>query len=405
MQTDDLDLGWDSETPRRRHRRSARRAETRKAEGRGRGGRSLVALLVSFVIIGALAAGGWYGVDRIRSFFETPDYAGGGSGAVEVEITKGETAAAIAATLAEKDVVKSADAFIEAAKKDPRSRSLAPGTYQMRLKMRAADALALLLDPAARVTNSITIPEGKVAREIYVMLAQKTGIPQAQFEAAGNDPVALGVPAAWFVRDDGKTVAKGAEGFLFPATYELPKNGTAQSILAMMVKKFLAVTDKMNFVARAQAERHIAPYEVLVGASIAQVEAPLAVDMSKVVRVLYNRLYASNATFHRLELDSTVNYWFKAQGKDPKASQELTRAEMHNTANPYNTYDVAGWPAGPISNPGEDAITAALVPYSQPDGAKWLYFVTIDKKGNTAFANTFAEHNQNCVTARKNGAL
>jgi UPF0755 protein len=406
VQTDDLDLGWDSETVPRRHRRSTRRSEARKSGRRsGRGGRSLVALLVSLVILGALVGGAWYGIDRIRGFFEVPDYPGGGSGSVQIEILEGQSLATIGETLANDDVVKSAKAFSEAAKKDPRSLKVGPGTYQLRLKMRASDALALLLDPASRVTNTLTVAEGKIAREIFVMLAQKTGIPQADFEAAAKDPVALGVPDLWFVRDDGKAVTKSVEGFLFPAKYELPKNGTAKSILAMMVKKFLTVTDQLGFVAKAQSERHIAPYEVLIGASIAQVESPLAGDMSKVTRVLYNRLYNSNGTGHRLELDSTVNYWFKAQGRDPKASQDLTRAEMHNTANPYNTYDVAGWPAGPISNPGEDSIKAALTPYSQPDGAKWLYFVTIDKAGNTGFANTFAEHEKNIQTARKNGAL
>lgn len=361
-----------------------------------------MALFLSLALVAAIGGGAWYGLDRIKGFFVTPDYTTAGSGSVEVQVVPGQTAADIGQTLEASDVVKSAKAFVEAAKKDDRSRGIAPGFYQLRLKMRAADALELLLDPAARISNKVTVPEGKITKDIYKLLSEKTGIPEAEFETAAQDPIGLGVPESWFTRDDGKESARSAEGFLFPATYELPRDGTAKTILAAMVTKFLAVVEKLDFVNRVRNERHIEPYEALIGASIAQVEAPLADDMAKVTRVLYNRLYGPSFPTHRLELDSTVNYWLKAQGKDPKASQDLRLSEMHNPDNPYNTYDVAGWPVGPISNPGEDALGAAMA----PDGdTKILFFVTIDKEGHTAFSNTFAEHEQNIVIARQNGAL
>lgn len=403
MQTDDLDLDWDSDTVRHKHRRSTRRAEQRRVRnGKGRGGRTFLALFFSLVIVGMFAGGAWYGIDKIRVFLEVPDYTTAGSGSVEIEITDGESLSSIGVTLEKADVVKSAKAFTEASKKDVRSRKVTPGFYQLKQKMRATDALALLLDPASRITNEVTIPEGMITKEIYGMLAKKSGIPEAEFAEAAKDPVALGVPAFWFTRDDGKSAVKGIEGFLFPAKYDLPKNSTAKTILAAMVTKFLNVAEKLDFVKRVQAERGIAPYEVLIAASIAQVEAPLATDMAKVCRVLYNRLYGTVFYPHYLGIDSSVNYWFKVQGKDPKASQDLTRAEMHNLNNPYNTYDVAGWPIGPISNPGEEALRAAMLPDAD---TSILYWVTIDKKGNTAFSKTITEHDRNCELARKNGAL
>ncbi|MBN1173455.1 MAG: endolytic transglycosylase MltG [Micromonosporaceae bacterium] len=401
MRTDeDWQLDWDDEPAPRRHRRGQRATEQRRPR-KSKKGRTIVALILSLTIIGGLGGAAWYGLDRIQEFFVTPDYTTAGTGSVEVEIVTGQTAADIGQTLYDQGVVKSVKAFTEAAKKDQRSLTIAPGFYQLRLKMRGEDALALLLDPNSRVVNKVTIPEGLMTLEIYALLSEKTSIPVADFKAAAKDPAALGIPDYWFTRDDKKESGKSVEGFLFPATYELPRNGTAKSILSMMVKKFLAVAEKLDFVDQAQNERNITPYEVLIAASIAQIETPLAADMAKATRVLYNRLYGPNFPTRRLEIDSAVNYSLKLQGKDAKASQELKYSEMHNKNNPYS-YENTGWPPTPISNPGETALKAAINPDSD---TAILYWVTIDKAGNTAFSKTFAEHEKNCAKARQNGAL
>ena len=169
-----------------------------------------------------------------------------------------------------------------------------------------------------------------------------------------------------------------------------------------MVTKFLNVAEKLGL-RQAGTDR---AWDRSVRGTHCRVYCPgggpLATDMAKVCRVLYNRLYGTVFYPHYLGIDSSVNYWFKVQGKDPKASQDLNRAEMHNLNNPYNTYDVAGWPIGPISNPGEEALRAAMLPDAD---TSILYWVTIDKKGNTAFSKTYEEHEANCDIARANGVL
>lgn len=416
MQFDELDLAWDdADRPlRHRHRRATKRTEARQVRsrrgrdagdgkgGKGRGGKTAVALVLSLLVVGGLGGGIWYGAGKIQGFFSAPDYATGGSGEAIIEIHEGQSATEIGESLADKDVVKSAKAFANASEEDTRSRGIAPGTYRLRLKMRARDALSLLLDPTSRITNGVTLAEGKIAREMFTILSEKTGIPLAEFEAAAKDPVALGVPEFWFSRTDGKPVTRSVEGFLFPATYEIPKNPTAQALLKMMVAKFNEVATKLDFVNRAQSQRQISPYEVLITASITEVEAPYAKDRAKVARVIYNRLYGDNFPSRELEMDSAVNYWLKSQGKDSKHSNQLDDQELHNKDNPYNTHDVAGLPPGPISNPGEGSLIAALEPDSDKE---ILFFVTIDKEGNTAFAKTNAEHEANIATARKNGAM
>jgi uncharacterized YceG family protein len=63
---------------------------------------------------------------------------------------------------------------------------------------------------------------------------------------------------------------------------------------------------------------------------------------------------------------------------------------------PYNTYRHTGLPPGPIANPGEASIAAALHPAS---GAM-LYFVS-NNQGGHIFARTLAEHQRNVSRYRK----
>jgi UPF0755 protein len=232
-------------------------------------------------------------------------------------------------------------------------------------------------------------------------MSKSTKIPVADFQAAAKDPIALGVPDWWFKRGDNKQTAKSIEGFLFPATYEFDPGVDAKTVLTAMVNKFNTVIGELKFADKAQGDRHISPYEALVAASIAQAEAPLAEDMSKVTRVLYNRVYGGSFPCSCLQLDSTVNYYLRISGKEAQDSRNLTVSQLHDPNDPYNTHDVAGMPIGPISNPGKEALQAAIA----PTAGTWVFFVTIDKQGHTAFATTDAEARQNIELAKKNGVL
>src|SRR4051812_18924048 len=223
---DELDLGWEDEE-RPRHRRRASSAQTRSRKKKGRGGRTFLALFLSLLVVGGLAYGAYAGIDKIKGLFNAPDYDGGGTGSVTVEVISGQLAADIANTLQEKGVVKSAKAFVEAAKKDERSKKLQPGFYNMRKQMKATAALTLMLDPHSRVTNKVTLAEGLTFQGTFKKLAEATKIPYEDFEAAAKDPKALGVGDVWYTRQDKKERAPGIEGFLFPATYDFPPNADA----------------------------------------------------------------------------------------------------------------------------------------------------------------------------------
>lgn len=392
---DELDLAFDehAERGRPRHRRGAR-------GGKRSAGKSAVAFFMAFVLLAALGGGAYFGYSKIKGFFVAADYSGSGTDPVQVTIEKGATLTDMGNTLVDADVVKSTKAFINAADADPRGKNIQSGTYNMRKQMSAKSAVSVLLDPKDRVSSGVTIPEGKTSVEIYALLSKATKIPVKDFETAAKDPIALGVPAFWFNRRDGKKASKTIEGFLYPDTYEFDPKATAADILGVMVQRFLTVTGDLGFVDTVQKNLSISPFEALIAASITQAESLKNEDMAKVVRVLYNRVYTKKFPCNCLQLDSTVNYWLKITGKGGKASQNLTNAELHDPKDPYNTHDVAGMPVGPIGNPGKVALEGAMNP---PANFPYYYFVSVDKAGTMLYAKTFAQHQANIRVACHNG--
>jgi UPF0755 protein len=213
----------------------------------------------------------------------------------------------------------------------------------------------------------VTLPEGLTAVQVLQRVADQTGIPLADLQAAAADPAALGLPAY----ADGMI-----EGFLFPATYDIEPGDTAVGILSDMVAGTVAVLDELQ----VPDDQRLG---LVTEASIVQAEAGSTEDMGKVARVLDNRL----ADGMPLQLDTTVNY---ANGK----SGITTTSEDRQNPSPYNTYVHPGLPPGAISNPGEEALRAVL----DPTPGDWRFFVVVDPDtGETRFAVTAEEHQQNVL--------
>ena len=354
----ELDLGLrdDDELP----------PESGGRRGHRRRGRTLIALLVVVVVFGAVAVGVGVGVRRLSGAFITPDYSGNGYGTVLVQVHEGDSALAIADTLQNEGVVKSAKAFVDAARTNTNSRSIQPGYYRLHHHMRASLALSLLLDPTARVVSHVTIPEGFTVQQTLKRISAVTGISLADLKAAARHPHALKLPAYAHGR---------LEGFLFPATYDVQPHTTATEILSAMVAKFVAVSSQMRLPAIAQ-RKGLHPYDVVIIASLVQREGEVAPEYPKIARVIDNRLRDGM----RLQVDASVLYGVgkAGTGKSP------TEADL-NSHSPYNTYRHAGLPPTPIACPGQVALHAALYPAHGP----WLYYVLKDKQGHHFFTDSY----------------
>ena len=353
--TDELLALDDVETPRRRRL--------------PRGGGLLAVLVVLLLLTGIGLAGG-----RIAGRLlgrDNPDYPGAGSGEIVVQVERGATASDIAIELARLDVVKSAGAFRDAAKADPRSLRIQPGWYRLRREMKAVLALELLFDAKARIRSRYTVPEGTtVAGTLEVIAKSVDGTTLADLQEAAANPAALGLPA----------YAKGRlEGFLFPATYDVEPGTPPADVLRAMVERFDVAASELDLEARAQA-LGISPYDALIVASLVEAETPKDDERGKVAQVAYNRLKAKMP----LGFDSTTQYALH------KRKEQLTSADFERDG-PYNTRKRRGLPPTPIGNPGEASLLAAL----EPEAGPWLYFVCVDPQGNSAFSASYDEFLRN----------
>ncbi len=357
-------------------RASGHRAKTRRSRG-------CLPLFIIVLVVGVIAALGYVkGVDLVKGILSSspaPDYSGDGQKPpVTVEVQDGDTATDIGNTLYKAGVVKSVEAFTDAASQDERSLSIQVGRYQLMSKMSARSALLVLVDPGSLIKNpTVTIPEGYRASEILASIAKQTDLTVKQLRSAYADTAALELPA--YANGD-------PEGYLFPSTYDVKKDTTAASLLHDMVAKFKEQASSLDLEQQAK-ELGYSPGDIVTVASLVQAESGSA-DMDKVSSVVYNRLDINMA----LQFDSTLHYALNLRGN------VVTTDSQRQTDSPYNSYLVTGLPPTPIDSPGTDALTAALNP-AQTD---YLYFVTVNlATGETKFASTLEEHNRNVEQYRE----
>jgi uncharacterized YceG family protein len=343
-----------------------------RRSGRTRRRRRPVAVLISLLVLAGLVVGIVVGGQKLLGLIDptAQDYTGQGTGTIQVRVQDGDTLSDIARTLEGADVIASTGPFVEAAETNAASVGIQPGVYEMRLQMSGQAALDHLLDPASRLLSRVTLPEGLTVQRTLAKIAEETGRPVEEFQAAA-DPATLGLPA-WA---NGKL-----EGLLFPATYDVEPDTAPADLLRQMVARAEQAFDALQI---PEADR----LTVLTKASLVQAEASSAEDMAKVARVLENRL----ADGMPLQLDTTVNY------ANDKGGITTTAADRANPS-PYNTYVHAGLPPGAISNPGEDALRAVQA----PTPGDWRFFVVVDPDtGDTRFAVTKAEHDANVQLFRQ----
>lgn len=288
-------------------------------------------------------------------------------GDVIVTIHGGDGGSDIARTLVDQGVVKSFDAFYKILLQTKPEPIFQPGAYQLKTKMVASTALDALLDKKTRLSRTVVVPEGTAAVDVLQSIAEGTDIPLADLQAAAKSVASFNLPPQ----------ATTLEGFLFPATYTFSPGDTAQIALQTMINRQYQALDSAGVAVQDR-------WSTIVLASLIQREAGLRDDYYKVARVFLNRLDPAKWKSGLLQSDATVAY---GTGKTHLVT--TTDAERADAGNLYNTYVHPGMVVGPISNPGDLAIDAALHPADGP----WLFFVTVNlATGETVFSTTVAEH-------------
>ncbi|MBD3553256.1 endolytic transglycosylase MltG [Streptomyces sp. SP18CM02] len=356
--------------------------ERRGGKGKKKKNRSGCAcLVVSVVLVGGLGGVAYVGYSFWQKQFGAPaDYAGSGTGEqVEVEIPEGAFGYDIANILRKKGVIKSSDAFVAAQNDNPKGKSLQAGVYLLKKEMSAASAITLMLDPKSQ--NAFVIPEGTRNAKIYEQIDARLKLEKGTTaKIAKTKAESLGLPD-W--ADDNPDIKDPLEGFLYPAAYPVAKGSKPEDALKRMVTRANKEYDKLDLEAVAKKHDLDGPWQVITVASLVQVEGKTHDDFRKMAEVVYNRLKPTNTeTNQLLQFDSAFNYLKK------QSNIKIGESEILSNKDPYNTYTQKGLTPGPISNPGADALGAALNPTTEG----WLYFVATDGQHKTEFAKTYDEH-------------
>ncbi|MFF1381069.1 endolytic transglycosylase MltG [Streptomyces sp. NPDC058308] len=372
----------DDDEPGRRGARGDRRGARGGKKGKKRRS-GCACLVVTVVFAGGLGGVGYFGYQFYQDRFGTaPDYAGDGSGRITVDIPKDAGGYVIGQKLKAADVVRSVDAFVSAQGKHPKGQSIQPGVYTLKKHMSAASAVDLMLSPKSR--NNLIIPEGRRNAWVYAEIDKRLKVAKGTTEnVAKKEWKSLGLPS-W--ANTNKDIKDPLEGFLYPSSYPVAKGQKPADVLKKMVAEASEKYDELGLQSKAKELNLKDPLQVLTVASLVQAEGKFKHDFEKVATVVYNRLKPNNTeTYGLLDFDSTVNY-LRGESKLGTGTVDALR----KLDDPYNTYKIKGLPPGPISNPGEVALKAAL----HPAKGDWYYFVSVSED-KTLFAETNEEQNRN----------
>ncbi len=345
----------------------------------GRGSPLFVIFAMALAIVAALAA---CAAGVLRADWTTP-YAGYAAGGAFVEIPRGMGEADIARTLAASGVVRSALSFRALEVRHSRER-LEAGEYRFERPETPEDVFDTLAHGRIYLV-SVTVPEGETMFGIAEGLEAKGVTTQAEFLAATSHGTGLVADLA--------PGAPSLEGFLFPTTYQFPRHQPGEKIAEAMVRRFRAVwAETMAGVPEnMRPTGAFGPLQIVTLASLVEKETGVAEERALVASVFRNRLRKNIA----LDCDPTVIYALMLAGR---YNGQLLLADLR-VDSPYNTYRQRGLPPGPIGNPGEASLRAAL----EPAEGDWLYFVATGEGGH-AFSKTLAEHNKNVARYRKKEA-
>jgi len=258
------------------------------------------------------------------------------------------------------------------------ARKIPAGEFRLSQGKRPGDILRQLVS-ARPVAYRVTIPEGLRIEEIATIFAAGGWCDREEFIALAHDSTfiqSLNLP--------GPSSATSLEGYLYPDTYSLTKEmKSASSLIAMQVERFLTVWTGLSAATPPRMSRH----EIVTLASVVEKETGQASERPLIAGVFFNRLQ----TGMRLQSDPTVIYGLK------NFSGDLTRNDL-KTEHPYNTYVISALPAGPICNPGQQALAAVL----HPEPSDFLYFVA-KNNGSHHFSKNLSEHNQAVRTYQQGG--
>ena len=303
---------------------------------------------------------------------------------VSFNIPQGASNDKIADILKENGIIESKDLFALALK-IRKPEVLYPGDITLRPSMGYTEVIEQLAQMRESYkTVRVTIPEGANLVTVANLLEKKKVCKADDFMFEFNKNQGYDF-------ENKINVSKDAfyrmEGYFVPETYEFYVDDSAYNVTKIIREQFEKVFTEDMY--KKVDESGLTLNQVMTLASIVQLEAENVKQMPYVASVFLNRLN-NKTTFPKLQSDTTKNYVTRVIKR-----QADSDASIDHYAKCYDTYRCEGLPAGPICNPGVDAINAVL----NPAKTDYYYFCNNLKTKKTYYAKTLKQHERNLKAA------
>ena len=336
-------------------------------------GPKIFAAVLAVVVISGLV---WGGLTLFNSCSGTPAELLAEGQEATVVVEQGSGAKAIGEQLVEKELVGSASDFTKRVNEMGVESQLKPGTYTF-AGGTSLDDIVRQLAAGPDMGNALTIPEGYKLSDIAaaVATASEGRITAEVFTAAASDASVYAASYS-FLADAG---TNSLEGFLFPKTYAVADDATADSLVRMMLDQFQKETAGLDW--SYPQSQGLSIYDAVNLASIVEKESSGDEQIrAQVAAVFYNRLETTGEpSYGFLQSDATTAY---EVGHDP------TPEEVH-AETPYSTYTNKGLPPTPICSPSLDCLKAVCAPDQESLGKYFLFYFEGD---SYYFTETYEDH-------------
>ena len=293
-----------------------------------------------------------------------------------ITVNDGASANTIGSTLVDAKLVGSAKEFTERVKDLDAGSDLKPGTYTFSGGVSVDDIISALRN--GPVSDAVlTIPEGYRLSEIASVVESATNgrISADAFKQAASDASVYAGDYS-FLKSAG---TNSLEGFLFPKTYDVASDATADSLIRAMLSQFQTETAGLDW--SYPESQGLSLYQTVNLASIVEKESSGDETIrAQVAAVFYNRLTTKGEpSYGYLQSDATTAY---EVGHDPTAE------EVHANSL-YSTYSNAGLPPTPICSPSIECLQAVCSPNQDALGKYYFFYFQDDKY---TFSETYDEH-------------
>ena len=299
------------------------------------------------------------------------------AGEVGFIISEGDNAGMVAQRLEEQGIIRSADAFTAYLVYAGLDTGLQVGEFLISPAMPPMQIAQKLQDATPTQVKFVILPGWRLEEIAATLPTSGLDISPEEFLQAASAPVNS---------YDFLPAGAGAEGFLLPGEYIVPRAIRVNELLSLLMNNAaLALTSDLR---DGFARQNLDVYQAVTLASIIQREAVVSDEQPVIASVFYNRLSAGM----KLETDPTVQYALGFNGQSNNWWKAPLSTDDLSVQSPYNTYIIPGLPPGPISNPSISALQAVAYP------ARTTYFffrARCDGSGLHNFSDTFEQHLQN----------